>query len=711
MIKGNSNKLFQRGSLIVVIILFGLIIAKLFYVAVSPTVDGVDLKAFALTRTTAVKKVSASRGTIYDNMGEVLAQDVRSYTVIAYLDSSRTTDPDKPYHVVDKQRTADLLSPIINMSSEDILKLLNRNAYQVELGPGGRGITELVKQEIEALELPGIDFIKSSKRDYPYGDFASYIIGYAKKNDDGDIVGELGIEGKYDSKLKGTDGKIIYQKDAYGYKIAGTPEYEEKAESGVDIYLTLDSNIQMYLENAMAKIEKDGAEWASITIADTKTGAIVGSSSIPSFNPNILNITNYNSQLSSFTYEPGSTMKIYSFMAAIEEGIYKGDDLYNSGSIIVDDFKISDWNTTGWGKITYDVGFTYSSNVAAVNLAQALGKEKLLSYYEKFGFGEKTGIELANEYSGKVEAYYESELASISFGQGMTTTPIQNIQALTSLANDGVVLKPYLISKIVDPNTGEIVYEATRHELGRAVSSSTVSKMIELMDLTVNGEDKAATGKRYATESVRLIGKTGTAQYALSNGKYSSGTYNNVRSFAGMFPKDDPKYVIYISAKKYLGGGSGLANVVKDVVESIAKYKNLDQRESDKDLSKIITIENYINKDASKIVTNLSNSGANVVVIGNGDKIVSQYPSKGDELLAGNRLFLVTNYTEVQMPNIIGWNSADVRTFANLVKIPYTINDYGKVTASSIAEGTVIDANSNLEVTLGGLYGKERVTE
>ena len=295
MIKGNSNKLFQRGSLIVVIILFGLIIAKLFYVAVSPTVDGVDLKAFALTRTTAVKKVSASRGTIYDNMGEVLAQDVRSYTVIAYLDSSRTTDPDKPYHVVDKQRTADLLSPIINMSSEDILKLLNRNAYQVELGPGGRGITELVKQEIEALELPGIDFIKSSKRDYPYGDFASYIIGYAKKNDDGDIVGELGIEGKYDSKLKGTDGKIIYQKDAYGYKIAGTPEYEEKAESGVDIYLTLDSNIQMYLENAMAKIEKDGAEWASITIADAKTGAIVGSSSIPSFNPNILNITNYNS--------------------------------------------------------------------------------------------------------------------------------------------------------------------------------------------------------------------------------------------------------------------------------------------------------------------------------------------------------------------------------------------------------------------------------
>lgn len=359
----------------------------------------------------------------------------------------------------------------------------------------------------------------------------------------------MGIEGKYNSSLKGTNGKITYQKDAYGYRIANTPTYEEKAESGVDIYLTLDSNIQMYLENAMATVEKDGAEWASITVADAKTGAIVGSATIPSFNPNTLNITNYNSQLTSYTYEPGSTMKIYSFMAAIEEGIYKGDEEYTSGNIIVDDYKISDWNTTGWGKITYDTGFTYSSNVAAVNLAQALGKEKLLNYYEKFGFGTKTGIELPNEYNGQVEAVYESELASISYGQGMTTTPIQNIQALTSLANGGVVLKPYIIEKIVDTNTGKTTYEGKRTDIGRAVSSSTVNKMIELMDITVNTNDPIATGKRYATDSVRLIGKTGTAQYALANGKYSSGNYNNIRSFAGMFPKDNPEYVIYVSAK------------------------------------------------------------------------------------------------------------------------------------------------------------------
>lgn len=708
MVKGNSNRWFQVVSLIVVILLFALIIGKLFYVAVSPTVDGVDLKKFALSRTTATKTITANRGTIYDNMGEVLAQDVRSYTVIAYLDSSRTTDESKPYHVVDKEKTAELLSPLINMTKESILALLNRNAYQVELGPGGRGITELVKQEIEALDLPGIDFIKSSKRDYPYGDFASYIIGYAKKNDNDEIEGEMGIEGKYNSSLKGVNGKITYQKDAYGYRIANTPAYEENAEDGVDIYLTLDSNIQMYLENAMATIEKDGVEWASITIADAKTGAIVGSATIPSFNPNTLNITNYNSQLTSYTYEPGSTMKIYSFMAAIEEGLYKGDEEYMSGSVIVDDYKISDWNTTGWGKITYDVGFTYSSNVAAVNLAQALGKEKLLSYYEKFGFGTKTGIELPNEHNGQVEAVYESELASISYGQGMTTTPIQNIQALTSLANGGVVLKPYIIQKIVDTNTGKTTYEGKRTELGRAVSSSTVNKMIELMDLTVNGSDGLATGKKYATSSVRLIGKTGTAQYSLGNGKYSSGNYNNIRSFAGMFPKDDPEYVIYISAKKYMGGASGFANVVKSVVESIAKYRNLDTRETDKDNTKIVTLTNYINKDVNTVKDMLTNKGLDVVVIGDGASVVKQYPLKGENILTGNKVFLVTDYTSVVMPNLTGWNSTDVRTFANLINLSYTMNDYGRVTAQSIAEGTVIDGTQSLDVTLGGIYGKEK---
>ena len=703
MKKAGVNIRVNRFTIICCAFLFALIIGKLLYVAVAPKVDGIDLNAFALSRTTANKRIEAKRGTIYDINGEVLAQDVRSYTVIAYLAKSRTTNPDNPQHVVDKEMTAEKLAPILGMKKETILKRLqSEGLYQVELRPGGVNITELKKQEIEALELPGIDFIKGSKRDYPNGDFASHIIGYARKLDGEEINGELGIEAKYNSELKGTDGKITYQKDAYGYKIANTPEVLEDALDGYDIYLTIDSNIQLYLENAIDKLEKLGMEWATITIANAKTGAIVGSASSPSFDPNILNITNYNNPLTSYAYEPGSTMKIYSFMAAIEEGIYNGKATYKSGSIPIDNFTISDWNRKGWGTITYDTGFTYSSNVAAVLLSKELGKDKLLDYYKKFGFGEKTNIELSNEYTGKVSFTYNSEIASASFGQGITTTPIQNIQALTSITNGGIVLKPYIISKIINPTTGETVYEGTRTEVGRAVSESTVNKMIDLLDQTVNSEDTAVTGHKYHTDAVRLIGKTGTAQYTLSNGRYSSGTYNNIRSFAGAFPKDNPEYIIYLSVKKFTNASNKLGEIVKDVVESVAKYKNLSDKESNEDDTKIITVSNYINSDIEMVKDNINKEKLVPIIIGDGEKIVNQYPTKGMSVLEGSKIFIITNSDKIIMPDMLNWTSGEAITFANLIQMPYTIDGYGKVKNTSIKEGEEINFNSNLTIELGG---------
>ena len=697
-----NSRIFSiiKISKIATIFLFVVILVKLTYVAISPKVDGIDLNTFALSRTTATKTIEASRGTIYDINNEVLATNVRSYTVIAYLDESRTSDEANPRHVVDKETTAEKLSPLINMTPKQILKLLNtKNVYQVELGPGGRNITELIKEEIEALDLPGIDFIKSTKREYPNGDFASYIIGYAKKNDEGSIVGELGIEGKYNNELTGTNGKTIYQKDAYGYRIANTPEVTEEAKNGYDIYLTLDSNIQLYLENAITEIENFNIDWATLTIADAKTGAIVGSASSPSYNPNILNITDYNNPLVSYTYEPGSTMKIYSFMAAIEEGLYKGDELYQSGSIQVSDYNISDWNKEGWGKITYDKGFTYSSNVAAVLLSQKLGKEKMLDYYKKFGFGTKTGIELSNEYDGKIKFNYESELASASYGQGITTTPIQNIQALTSLSNGGTILKPYIISKIVD-NEGNVVYEGKRTELTKVVSSSTIKKMMDLMDETVNSEDTAVTGYRYHTDKLTLIGKTGTANYT-QNGKYVSGQYSTIRSFAGLFPKDDPKYIIYVSVKKFQGASSSLGNIIKKMVESVVTYKNLSDKDSNVDESKVINISSYINQSKNETVKLLEKYGLCPIVIGDGEYIINQYPSINSSVLYGSKVFLVTNGNNITMPNVIGWTHNEINTFAKLIKINYNIDGYGKVINTNIPEGSIIDLNNDLMVELG----------
>ncbi len=497
------------------------------------------------------------------------------------------------------------------------------------------------------------------------------------------------------------NGSRTYQRDAYGYRIADTPVIEKEATSGLDIYLTIDSNVQMYLENSLSDFTQAAQfEWATVTIANAKTGAILASAATPSFDPNILNITNYNNPLVSYQYEPGSTMKIFSFMSAIEEGIYDGDEIYMSGTSFVGKDKVTDWNKVGWGNITYDAGFTYSSNVAAANLGLKLGRDKLIEYYKKFGFGKKTGIEMANEYTGIIKPYYELEVANAAFGQGITTTPIQNIQALTSLANEGMVVRPYIVSKVVDPANNEVIYEGSRKELGQAVSKETVDKMIDLLYKTVNGEDRVATGRVYKTTSTTLIGKTGTAQIASSSGGYQKGSYNNIRSFAGLFPYEDPEYIIYISVKKLQGSSSAIAKVVKSVVESIAKYKNMDQLVVEADDTKIVNIKNYINSEVETAKTELSNLGEEVVVIGDGMRVINQYPYKGAEVIKGSKVFLLTNSVNLVMPNMVDWTSSEVGSYCNLVGIGYNISGYGKVKSQSIEAGVQITNGMTVDLVL-----------
>ena len=700
--KNNTIRISYYGILCIVL-LFGAIIGKLVYVSYYKDIDGVDIHKIAADRYTASSRITASRGTIYSVNGEALAKDVNSYTVIAYVDgaASRTTNPNKPRHVVDKEYTANVLSEYLNMTPERILALLNtKGAYQVELGPGGRDISEKLKIDIASLELPGIDFIKDTKRYYPYGDFASYTIGYTRKYD-GKIVGELGVESYYNNELNGKDGKITYQRDAYGYQIPDTPVLTEDAESGKDIYLTIDSNIQMYLENAISDMANEVKfEWVAVTVANAKTGAILGSASVPSFDPNKLNITQYNNPLVSYTYEPGSTMKIFSFMSAIEEGIYEPEKLYLSGTSYVGKDKVTDWNKVGWGMISYDKGFTYSSNVAAANLGLKLGREKLVNYYKSFGFGKKTGIELADEYTGILNPTYDLEVANVAFGQGMTITPVQLIQAMTTLANDGVMVRPYIIDKVIDPDTQKEIYKSNRTELGQVVSKGTVDKVKDLMYKTVNGEDPVATGRVYRTTATSLIGKTGTAQITSSSGGYLSGNYNNIRSFAGMFPYEDPEYIIYISVKKLEGSSSAIAKPVKSIVESIAKYKNLDQLVVEADNSKIVSIDNYINKDTQESIDALKESGLEVIKIGEGSRVIAQYPSKGATAIRGSKIFLYTNSTDITMPNMTNWTTNEVGSYCNLLGISYNISGYGRVVNQSIEAGTKIDATGVINFTL-----------
>ena len=691
--------------LIVIIASFLLAIIKLGYIVLSDKVDGVDIEAFAKNRNTTTKKLYASRGTIYDINGETLAQSVNSYTVIAYLSESRTKDMNEPKHVVDKDMTATKLEEVFiengieSMSKEHILNLLNmENAYQVELGPGGRNITELLKSQIEALDLPGIDFMTSTKRYYKMATLAPYMVGYAKENDEGKIVGEMGVEKYFNDTLEGVDGKSEYETDVYGYRLPNSPVNKTEPISGSDIYLTIDSNIQMFLEQEIASLQdKYNMSWMTITVADAKSGAIIASASNPTFNLNKLNITSYLDPLVSYQYEPGSTMKIYSFLAAMENGVYNGSDTYMSGTVSVDDATIKDFNGHGWGRITYDEGFAYSSNVAATYLSFKTGADKLRTFYRDLGFGEKTGITLPGEVEGDISFTYKTEVATASFGQGITTTPIQNIQALTIIANDGVELKPYIVDKIVDTNTGKVTYKSERTELGKKASKESIDKIRELMhDVVYSGKTDA---KYYKPDNVTMMGKTGTAQITGSNG-YLTGQYDYIRSFAGLFPEEDPQYIIYISTKQFVGPIAEVAKAVKTIVEEVAKYKNIVTVTNDNNNSQIISIDSYINNEADDIRKKLEEKGALPIIIGDGKYVINQYPLKNSRILKGNKVFIMTNGDKITMPDIKGWSLNEVISYCNMVGLEYDIFGNGVVVSSSIKKGEEINKDEVLEIKL-----------
>ena len=699
--KKKATVKISKIIILIVAFLFVTAIIKLSYVVLSSKVDGVDLQAMSASITTTEEILYANRGNIYDVNGELLATTVNAYTVIAYLDESRTTDANNPRHVVDKEATAAALAPLLGMTEERILELLNKDAYQVELGPGGRGITEVLKGAIEELELPGIDFISDSKkRYYTNSTFASYIIGYAKENEEKKLVGELGIEGYYDEILSGTNGKTKYLKyTSSNYRIPNTPEETTEAVDGSDIYLTIDFDIQNKAENAVKEMQDNyNTDWAIFTVMDANTGAIVASATSPNFNPNDTNtITSYMNPLVSYQYEPGSVMKIFSFASAIEEGLYDGDEVYMSGSIQVDSETVISDAETDWGEITFDTGFAYSSNVAATTLAFRLlenGDKKLPDYYDALGFGKKTGIELANEVSGDMDVVYKSELASSSFGQGISVTPIQMLQAISSMTNDGNIIKPYIVDKIVD-SEGNVTYEGKRTVVNSVYSSTTVEKMHELMHKMVYEGITDA----WIIDGLSLMGKTGTAQIASANGGYLDGEYDTIRSFAGIFPEEDPEYIVYVAARKFEGSGRSFAGVVTSAIEEIAKHAKLTEETKEVDLSKVIDIDNYLSKDIGTVTTLLENKKINVIVIGNGKYITNQYPIKNSTVLENGKLFLVTNATEIKMPDMTGWSLSDVKNYCNLIGLALDYSGYGYVVSQSLANDTVIDV-TNMTLTV-----------
>ena len=700
MKKSITNNKMINLFIVFALFCFLILVYRVSYLALSKKVDGVNLKEFADSRSVVSKTIYAKRGNIYDSNGESLAINVSSYTLIAYLDESRSEGEDKLYHVKDKKTTAKKLSTVIKMKESEIYKILNQDdKYQVEFGSAGKGLTELEKEKIEKLNLPGIDFIEDEKRYYPNGDFTSYTLGYAKNDEDGKIDGEFGLEDLLNDVLSGTDGYTTYQKDLNGYKIPGTKEVTVNSIDGNDVYLTIDSNIQFFLEQAANKAEdKYNFDWLTLIVADAKTGKILGSTQKPSFDPNKKNIKNWTDITVGEAYEPGSIMKTYTYMAAMEAGTYRGDSKFKSGRYKADDGTIiNDWNVTGFGNITYDEGFQASSNVGVINIVNNFINKKILEdYFKKLGFGQKTGITLANEVSGTINFKYQTEVYNASFGQGITTTPMQHIQALTSIANDGIMLKPYIIDKVLDEK-GKVVYEGKKEELGRVASKQTAQKIRNLMYETVNSNWYAATGGDYKVKNSSVIGKTGTAQLVNSRtGSYYTDDYNVTKSFVGMWPKNNPEIIIYASVKR-AGTSKPISDAVTEIVKNMNKYLNIfDNEKEEKDIENK-KINNYLNKELSLVKAETKK--IDKLIIGTGSKVINQYPVKGEVIDSNETLILLTNSSNYKMPNLKGYSKLEAKKVCEMLNLKCSFKGYGYVKEQSI-KNKVVKPNDKVSFTL-----------
>jgi penicillin-binding protein 2B len=705
----NKNVNINRGAAIlsiVFVLLFFVVMGRFFYIGYNKTVESVGISELAEDRWTKKQTIDASRGTFYDRVGNVIAEDIPSYSVIAILNQ------DYPNSVKDVEETASSLAPVIGMEVEDVTEVLSKEKFQVEFGSYGRKISHSKMKEIEALNLSGIEFIPETKRYYPNQTFASHIIGYTTENSDGIREGVMGLEKTLEEYLKEEDGFITYKSDRYGFELPESDESISKPKHGYNVHLTIDEKIQLFVEEAMEKVDKKyNPERMIAVVAEPNSGRILAMGNYPSFNPNERKIENYTNYAISTSFEPGSTMKIFTLAAAIEEGVYNGEDTYQSGSYKYNDNlrPICDHvGCDGWGTITYDEGVRRSSNVAFSKIAkEQLGFDRFYQYLLDFKFDQKTGIDLPGEVGGKLLYNWESEKLTTAFGQGTAITPIQQIQAATAIANDGKMMKPYVIEKVVNPESKEAVVD---HEPEPAsekppISEETAKQVRDILATVVTD----GTGTRYQIEGYSIAGKTGTAQVPGENGKYKKGWSDYIYSFLGMAPKDDPKLVVYVAVDQPKlefpePGSAPTSELFKTIMKSSLQYLSIEPTKKSENSNQMtlddsVLVDNFEDQKLQVTVDDLKKKDINIVALGSKSRIIAQAPFAGTKILPGERMILNTG-GKVIMPDITGWSRMDVLKLAEVLGINPEISGAGYVTKQSISPGSEVKEDDYLIVQL-----------
>lgn len=600
--KDNKN---NRSSIILTAVFslfFLVIVGRFLYIETAATIEGVDLSEYAEDIRTSSYEIDAARGKIYDKNGMVLAYDRPTYRLYAVVDPDYSNNLPEPQHVDDIDETASGLAPLLGMEESEIADKLRsaqeNGRFQVEFGTNSSSLTQEEMEEIKDLDLNGIAFKEESKRYYPNGMFASHLIGFARTQE-GSISGVTGIEKQMEDYLQEEKGKISYERDKYGTKLLNPNEIMTEPEDGSDVYLTIDQKIQTFLEDAMSQVDEQySPEKIMAAVMDPETGEVLAMSNRPSYNPNdIGDVDNWYNDLISYPFEPGSTMKIFTWASAMEEGVYNGNELFESGTYKVTENSptIGDHNNgVGWDAISYDEGFRRSSNVASSKLAyEVLGPTKLREYLSGFNLDQKTGIDLPNETTGKFVYERPIEQITTSFGQGSTFTPIQLMTAATAIANDGEMMRPYMLSKITSSDTGDVIEEGQPEKIGEPVSASTAEQMRELMGTVITSED--GTGQSFKLDDYSLAGKTGTAQISEPGKGYLTGRNNYVFSFMGMAPAEDPELLMYVAVQQpdlevTELGSEPVSYIVRTVMENSLHYLNI---QPDKDAEESLSPCNH----------------------------------------------------------------------------------------------------------------------
>lgn len=684
---------------------FLLFVGRFLYLSISKTIAGENISERVSNLYKRDEILKSVRGAIYDNSGNVIAEDSHSFTLYAILDKSSLDYKGKPMYVVDKEKTAEKLSTVIPLSEKKILKYLHpkHKAYQVEFGTAGSGISLATKKKIMAMHLPGIHFDETPSRLYPNGRFASHIIGIAqpfndKKTHSINLIGTMGIEKYFNKVLSGKDGRRIALVDAGEYQLPGGQHSYKAPINGNNIYLTIDSQLQIYLENLLDAVQnKYKPKALTAIVEDVKTGKIRAASQRPTFDPATrkgLN-DNWRNILVQDSYEPGSVFKILSITAAIQEGKYNPKEYFRSGSITFNGSTIHDWNYTGWGAIPFEQAFPSSSNIGMSILVNRLGRHTWRRYLDNYHIGKKTNITLPDENSGLINIHSQIDQAVTSFGQGITVNALQMMQVYSALANSGQMLKPQLVEKIVS-SSGKVIKRYKKIKVGKPVySQETAQTTLKLMRDVV--EKEYGTGITYKIPGKSIAVKTGTAQIAGIHGGYLKGDRNYLFSVVGLTPADNPRYCIYITMKQ--------PQIMSDPPETIMSliFKPLINRVSVSSkvdmMGEQITIPSVKGQSREQAVRLLEKMGLYVETIGSGNKVEAQSILANTKVNPNSKIIIFTGGI-IRCPNMKGWTIKQVTQFANISKVKVEVLGKGKVYKQSRIPRSILNRNSKVKVEL-----------